>query len=161
MLQALFNEEGSMLFHEWVGVCASCGIKEKNYVELRTGNMQYVFYVGHGGKDEAMCSNTEWVSKLGSNLRVYKLNPRRKHKMTWNLGCSATVSCVGLRKYEFYDTTERITGKNGVSNKVVHTGPLTEEGKKDASYCITHSVYFKLSLCYYIMLCDRNSVCSQ
>ena len=39
------------------------------------------------------------------------------------------MSCVGLRKYGFYDTIERIKGKNGVNNKVVHTGPLTEEVK--------------------------------
>jgi hypothetical protein len=52
----LFNEEGSMLFHEWVGVSASCVTEEKNFVELRASNMQYVFYVGSGGKDEAMCS---------------------------------------------------------------------------------------------------------
>jgi hypothetical protein len=130
-----------MLFHKWVGVSASCATEEKNFVQLRVGNMQYGFYVGYGGKDEAMCSNTEWVSKLGnSNLRVYKLNPRRKHKVTWYLGCPPTVSCVGLRKYGFYGTIERINGKNGVNNKVVHTGPLTEEVKKDASYCITHSV---------------------
>jgi hypothetical protein len=81
--------------------------------------------------------------------------------VTWYLACPATVSCVGLRKYGFYDTIERIKEKNGVNNKVVHTGPLTEGVKKDAFYCITHSVYFKLSLYYYIMLCDRNSVCSQ
>lgn len=70
------------------------------------------------------------------------------------------MNCVVLRKYGFYDTIERNKEKNGVNNKVVHTGPLTEEVKKDASYCITHNVYFKLSL-YYIMLCDRNSVRSQ
>jgi hypothetical protein len=38
-------------------------------------------------------------------------------------------SCVGLRKYGFYDTIERIKGKNGVNSKVVHTGPLTKEVK--------------------------------
>jgi hypothetical protein len=119
-----------MLFHKWIGVRASCGTEEKNFVELRAGNMQYVFYVGYGGKEEAICSNTEWVSKLGNcNLRMYKLKPRRKHKVTWYLGCPATVSCVGLRKYGFCDTIERIKGKNGVNNKVVHTGPLTEEVK--------------------------------
>ena len=141
---------------------ASCGTEEKNFVELRAGNTQYVFYVHHGSKDEAMCSNTELVSKLGnSNLRVYKLNPRRMHKVMWYPGCPATVNCDGLRKYGFYQTIERIKGNNSVNNKAVHTEPLTEEVKKDQSYCTTHSVYFKLSFYYYIMFCGRNSVCSQ
>lgn len=34
---ALFNAEGSMSIHEWVGISASCGTEQKNFVEFKAG----------------------------------------------------------------------------------------------------------------------------